>query len=328
MRMLKHQLLLLSFIILALMLSACKSSGNSSTDNSSTDKNATADTDATAPGEDSISLTDMHGRKVTLSGPAERIVVLTAGECEILYAIGAGDRIIARGEYCDYPALALELPSVESGAQTNIEEIIANKPDVVIMSSMAQSKNQIDQLEALDINVVVLACQSIDDIYEAISIMGKITAKDAEAEELISGMKGEFDTLSTKAEAAAGDDVRASVFFEVSPLEAGLWAAGKNSFMDEIAGMLCLRNIFEDVDAWGQVSQEQVIERNPDYIITSAMYFDDGPSPVDEIMTRSGWENVSAIADNHVFHTDSDEITRPGPRLVDAAKMLYEEIYA
>ena len=113
----------------------------------------------------------------------------------------------------------------------------------------------------------------------------------------------------------------------MSPLEFGLWTAGSGTFMDEIAAMLGLENIFADVEGWAEVSEEQVIARNPDYIFTVGMYFGEGPEPDEEIVSRSGWENVSAVKDGRVFMANADELSRPGPRLADGAKALYGDVY-
>ena len=89
-----------------------------------------------------LTLTDMAGRGVTLAAPARRIAALTAADVEILYAIGAGDTLCGRGEYCDYPAETLDVPTVQSGAETNVEQILALAPDAVVMSMMDQTKEQ------------------------------------------------------------------------------------------------------------------------------------------------------------------------------------------
>ena len=96
---------------------------------------------------DSVTVTDMTGREVTLPERADRIVALTASDCEILYAVGAGDTLVGRGEYCDYPEEVLDVPSVQSGYDTNIEQIIALEPQVLLMSTMAQTQEQVDALE-------------------------------------------------------------------------------------------------------------------------------------------------------------------------------------
>lgn len=270
-----------------------------------------------------INVTDMMGRQITLDAPAERIVVLAAADCEILYAVGAGNTLVGRGEYCNYPEEVLDVPSVQSGAETNVEQIIALKPQVVIMSIMAQSKEQVPILEDAGIKVVAVNAQDIEGVYTAIELIGKITGKDAEAGEVVENMKATFAELSQK---AAGDASQ-TIYYEVSPLEYGLWTAGSGTFMNEFADMLGLTNAFADVQGWGEISQEQVIERNPDYIVTTAMSFGEGLKPVDEILGRKGWEKIKAIVNKNVLNVDSDEISRPGPRLVNAFSDMYDFIY-
>ena len=118
-----------------------------------------------------------------------------------------------------------------------------------------------------------------------------------------------------------------TVYFEVSPLEYGLWTAGKGTFMDELAQMIGLKNAFEDVEGWAAISEEQVLERDPDYIVTISMYYGEGPTPVEEIMGREGWQELKAVKNEAVFNADSNEVSRPGPRLVDAAQALYDFVY-
>lgn len=266
--------------------------------------------------EGTLTVTDMTGREITLEGPASRIVALTASDVEILYAIGAGDALVGRGEYCNYPAEALEVTSVQSGYETNIEQILALEPDVVLMATMAQPVEQVQQLEDAGIRVIVSDAKDIAGVYEAIALIGAVTGHDAEAEALVKSMQDAFSRYEGR------EDTGKSVYFEISPLQWGLWAAGKGTFMDEIAGMLGLTNIFADVEGWVEVSEEQVLARNPDYIVTTAMYYGEGPTPVEEIMSRAGWENIAAVQSGAVLNADNDEITRPGPRLVNAIEAL------
>lgn len=266
--------------------------------------------------EGTLTVTDMTGREITLEGPASRIVALTASDVEILYAIGAGDALVGRGEYCNYPAEALEVTSVQSGYETNIEQILALEPDVVLMATMAQPVEQVQQLEDAGIRVIVSDAKDIAGVYEAIALIGAVTGHDAEAEALVKSMQDAFGKYEGR------EDTGKSVYFEISPLQWGLWAAGKGTFMDEIAGMLGLTNIFADVEGWVEVSEEQVLARNPDYIVTTAMYYGEGPTPVEEIMSRAGWENIAAVQSGAVLNADNDEITRPGPRLVNAIEAL------
>lgn len=273
--------------------------------------------------EPNIVVTDMTGRKIELEKPAEKVVALTASNCEIIYALGAGDTVVGRGEYCDYPAEVLDVQAVQSGMNTNIEQIIALEPDVLFMSTMAQTEEQVKQLENAGIAVIVSDAQDIEGVYESIALMGKVMGKDKEAEEIVSSMKASFAELAEK---ATGDGSK-SVYFEVSPLQYGLWTAGKGTFMDEVANLLGLKNCFDDVEGWGEISEEQLLERNPDYIVTITMYFGEGPRPEEEIAGREGWGNVTAVKNNAILLLPNNELSRPGPRLVEGAQMLFDMVY-
>ena len=276
-----------------------------------------------------IKVTDMTGREITLEKPAERIVALTASDCEILYAVGAGDLLVARGTYCDYPEEVQALPELGSGADTNVEDIIAMKPDVLLMSTMAQTEEQVAALEAAGIAVVVSDAQTIDGTYDAIRIIGKLTGKDDNAEKVISDMKATFDGL--KAQVAAKnipEGEKPTIYFEISPIYWGLWAAGGGSFMNEVAEMLGMRNIFADGGAWEMISEEQVIAANPDYIVTITMYYgDEYASAEAEIMARPGWENITAVKNGAILLLPNNELSRPAPRLADGAQMLFDFVY-
>ena len=267
-----------------------------------------------------VTVTDMTGREITLDEPATRVVALSAADCEVLYAVGAGDLIVGRGEYCDYPAEVLEIPAVQSGMETNIEQIIELKPQVLLMSTMAQTEDQIAQLEAAGIQVVVSDAQNIEGVYTAITMMGALTGHEAQAAEVVAGMKDTFASLAAR----AGELEGKSVYFEVSPLQYGLWTAGGGTFMDEISTMLGLKNVFADVTGWAQVSEEQVLEANPDIIVTIAMYFGEGQTPEEEILSRAGWQDITAVKNGDILNLQTNELSRPGPRLADGAKALFD----
>ena len=267
-----------------------------------------------------ISITDMMGREVKLSAPAQRIVALTAADCEILYAIGAGDYLVGRGEYCDYPDAVLDVPSVQSGYETNVEQIIALHPDVLLMSAMDQTADQVAQLENAGIRVVVSDADDIAGTYQAISMIGALMGREAEADAVIASMQETFDQVKR-------ENSGKTIYFEVSPLQYGLWTAGAGTFMNEIAEMIGLTNCFSDVNGWAEISEEQVLSRNPDYIVTISMYYGEGPTPTEEIMARAGWENVTAVKNGAILNLANNELSRPANRLADGAQMLYDFVY-
>lgn len=268
-------------------------------------------------------VTDLAGREVEIPEKLERVIAVSANDCELVYALGGGDLMVGRGEYCNYPEEAQSVAAVQSGADMNIEQIVALEPQVLIMGKMDQTEEQVKALEDAGITVVMDDATDIEGAYKSIRMVGEVLGKQDRAEEIIGDMQSRFDAVKKRAEGKES----ASVYFEVSPLQYGLWTSGNNTFMNEIAEMLGLTNIFSDVDGWAEVSEEQVLERNPDYIVTIAMYYGEGQTPVEEILSRPGWENLKAIQNQKLYNANSDEISRPGPRLADAAEMLCDFVY-
>ena len=273
----------------------------------------------------SVTVTDMTGREITLDEPATRVVALSAADCEVLCALGCGDSLVGRGEYCNWPEEILEVPVVQSGADTNIEQIIALKPQVLLMSTMAQTEEQVKALEDAGIRVVVSDAMDIEGIYTSVGIIGSLMGKEAEALDVISDMKLQFESIKGNVAAYEGEQLK--VYFEISPLEWGLWTAGTGTFYNEIAEMLNLKNVFDDVAYYGEISEEQVIERKPDVIVTISMYYGEGPTPVEEILSRPGWEVIPAVANGKILNLQNDELSRPAPRLAEGAWMLYDFVY-
>lgn len=267
-------------------------------------------------------LTDMAGRELVLDAPLTRAIALNPADCEILYALGAQDVLVGRGEYCNYPEDVLSLPSVNSGAQTNIEQILALQPQVIIMSKMAQTVEQVEALEKAGVRVVISDAQSLEGVYEAIALLGELTGREEAAEALAQEMRSGFDAIRQQAQT-----IEKTVYFEVSPLEWGLWTSGKDTFLDELAQIVGLTNAFSDVTGWAEISQEQVLERDPDYIVTTAAYYGEGELPVDEIASREGWQDLRAVKNGAIYNADADMTSRPGPRLLDAAQALADFVH-
>ena len=313
----KFIVLLMSLLLMVGIFAGCSTGTDVGT--------STGDTAEGNASTEGIVITDMMGREVTLDGPAQKVVALTAADVEIIYAISAGDALVGRGEYCNYPPEVLDIEAVQSGSETNVEQVIALKPDLLIMDTMAQSEKQLEQFENAGIPVFVTNAASISETYISIESIGKLMGKEAEAAKVVDDMKETFTELAKKAEEAAGEEK--TIYFEVSPLEFGLWAAGNDTFMNEVADILKLKNIFDDVSGWAEVSEEQIIEKNPDIILTVGMYFGDGPTPIESILSRQSWDNITAIKNQNIINLANDELSRPGPRLAEGARMLYEFVY-
>ena len=273
---------------------------------------------------ETVTVTDMMGREVTLEGPADRIVVMMPSDCEILFEIGAGDKVVGSGTYCNYPEIVSTIPEVNSGGETDLEQIAALQPQVVVMTKMAHSPELVETLESLGIAVIVTDAQTIDQTYDCITLLGEVTGQQGEAAAVIDFMKERFAAVEAKAK-----DTGMTVYFETTPLEYGygLWSAGPGNFMDEIGTLCGLKNIFGDADsAWPMVSEEAVVAANPDVIITIDSNGMGDLNAAQVITAREGWQDLDAVKNGRVFVVGNDEFSRPGPRLANAAEALMELI--
>ena len=266
---------------------------------------------------------DNRGKEITFEKAPQKIISLLPSDTEIIYALGDGDKLIAVDTYSNYPEEAKKKQQLDSGSKTNIEAIIGLKPDVVILGQMAQTVDQFKQLEDAGIKVVVTEAGSIAETYKVIEMMGKTLNKEAKATEIINGMKSDFDKIKAEVKNKAPK----KVYIEISPLQYKLWSCGKGTFQDELLTMIGATNIFSDISSWKEVSEEQVLSRNPDIIITTVGPMYGVSDPVSEIKSRANWNKIDAVKNGKVFVTDSDAIQRPGPRLATAAKDLVKIIY-
>ena len=274
--------------------------------------------------EGGITVTDMTGREVALAGPVESVVVLMPSDCEILFEIGAGDKVVGRGSYCDYPEAAADVPVVKSGYELNVEEIIALQPQVVILTKMGHTEEQVAQIDSAGIPVIVTDAQTIADTYDCITLLGKVTGMEENAQAVIENMKNRISAVAEKA-----SDAGLTVYFESTPLEFGwgLYSAGKGSFMDEIGALCGLNNIFGDVTdggGWPVVNEEDVIAANPDLIVTIDSNGMGEQNAAEVIMAREAWKEMNAVKNGNVFVVDGNAFSRPGPRLAQAAEALLE----
>ena len=190
------------------------------------------------------------------------------------------------------------------------------------MSKMAQTVEQVEALEAAGVRVVISDAQNLAGVYDAIEMLGELTGYREKAADLSAEMRAGFEVLSARAEVTGK-----TVYFEVSPLEWGLWTSGADTFLDELAQIVGLTNAFSDVTGWAEISQEQVLARDPDYIVTTAAYYGEGELPVDEIVAREGWQDLKAVKNDAVYNAYADMTSRPGPRLLDAAQDLFDFVY-
>ena len=266
-----------------------------------------------------FAVTDASGREVRFDRPVEKVVALMPADCEIIFALGAEEALIGRGETCDYPPEVMDLPVLTGDMGSGIQQILALAPDALFIEPKELAAEQMEQLEHAGIHVVVAQARTIEGTYDRIRLISQVMDRQAEGERIIADMQRTFDQI--KADPIASEK---TIYFEVDPPQWGLMTAGAGTLMNEVAQMMGLKNCFSDIEGEAHVSETQVLERDPDYIVTVALYLGEGPTPDEEIAERDGWQDVTAVKNLDILYLSGNELSQPGPRLAEGAQMLYD----
>ncbi|NUP66819.1 MAG: ABC transporter substrate-binding protein [Nonomuraea sp.] len=297
-----------------LVLTGCGQTGsNVAPSETSSATSATSQSAAASTGDFPVTVEAGNG-KVTLAKKPERIVSLSASHTETLFAIGAGPQVVAVDDQSNYPP---EAPKTDlSGFKPNVEAIVAQKPDLVILS------NDLDKIvaELGKVNVPVLlepAAAKLDEAYEQIAEIGAATGNKAKADEVVSGMRTRLDKLA----ADAPKDKKLTYYHE---LDQTPYAATSKTFIGQVYAMFGLTNIADKApDAAGgypKLSAEFVAQADPALIFLADVKC--CRQSKDTLAKRPGWKNLSAIKDDQVILLDDDLASRWGPRVVELAESI------
>jgi len=275
-----------------------------------------------------LTVTDALGDEVVIQAKPEKIVSLIPSNTEIAYALGLGEEIVGVTDFDNFPEEVAEKEKI-GDMEFNIEKIISLAPNLVLAhaSSAHNSEAGLQQLKDAGIAVLVVNdAQSLDDVYEGIMMVGTATGELDEAETLVADMKEKIEGIQAKVQEIKEAD-RKTVFVEVSPVPE-IYSVGSNTFMNEMLQLINAKNIVTE-EGWPKMDPEAVIERNPDVIITTHGYYT-GDS-VSEVVSRDGWQDITAVKNEQVVDVDSDMVTRTGPRIAqgveEIAKAVYPDIF-
>jgi len=274
-----------------------------------------------------IEVTDQMGRVVKLEKVPEKIVSLSPSHTEIVFALGLEDRLVGVTEYCNYPEAAKDKPKVGGYSTVDIEKVVEIQPDLILATNI-HTKEVIPELERLGSTVLNLYPKTIDEVLEAISLVGRCTGKEEEASRLVTEMRSRMKAITDKT-ASLTEAQRMRVFYVIR--HDPLYTSGSDNRIHELIVLAGGINIFQDLSGISvTVSLEAVIEANPQVIIAGTKM--GGATPAFEYLkTDERLRDVDARINNRICETNVDIVSRYGPRLVDAleqlAKMIHPEIF-
>ncbi len=267
-------------------------------------------------------VTDETGRTIKVSTKIERLVSLAPNLTEIVYAIGAGERLVGNTTFCDYPEEARSVQKVGDTLQPNIETILALRPQVVLVSTASQLEAFTRKLGEHGIAVYVTDPKDLEGVFRSLENLGSLLNQQAEAERLVTQLRERAVSISDAVKATK--PVR--VFYQVS--EEPLYTAGRDSFVTDLITRAGGISVTAQVpEAWPRYSQESAVASRPEAIVLPT----GGSMGNANSEVASGLRNSPAVLNGRVYRINGDFLSRPGPRaiegLAELARALHPEAF-
>ena len=281
------------------------------------------DSAATDPTDVPVATTTPAAATAGSTAPASdaptRIVSLSPTHTEMLFAIGAGDQVVAVDDQSNYPPEAEAVRTDLSGFEPNVEAIAGYEPDIVVTSGNDQLTVQ---LEELGITVWVgEAATTLDDAYTQIEQLGAVTGHVGAAAELVAQMQADIAAII---ESMPASEAPLTVYHELDPSG---FSANSSTFIGYVYSQLGLRNIADQAEGetgYPQLNAETIIAANPDLNFLADTKCC-GES-LETVSARDGWADVTAVANGNVFAMDDDVASRWGPRVVEYMQQVADAV--
>jgi ABC-type Fe3+-hydroxamate transport system substrate-binding protein len=248
----------------------------------------------------------------TGGAPAQRIVSLAPSLTELLFALGAGPRVVGRTAYCLYPPAARAVPSVGDGLNPSVEAIAARHPDLVLLYRSPQTETAARQLDALGIPTMLLKDDRIEDVARTARLLGRATGRSAAGDSIARVID------SLLAAPVPSTPARARIAFVV--WDAPPIVIGSGSYLDELVAMAGAENVFHDLRTpSATVSLETIASRDPDWI---GILRDSLSAQPPAWAGRREWRTVRAVREGRFLILPAELFGQPSPRAPEAVAFL------
>lgn len=256
---------------------------------------------------------DAYGNVVTIESEPETVVSVSPALTEIVYALGAEDKLIGRTDYCDYPEEVSDIPSVGAIDNPDIEIIAELEPDVVIASSIF-SEEAYNSITELGIPVVIIRDETtLEGMFDVVADVADVIGCHDEGEALVEELSSELDEIRANA-----PETDVTVYYCMSYGEYGDYTAGGDTFIGDIIESAGAVNAAADVSGWS-FSAEALVEADPDYILIDEWNYDG-------FISTEPYSSLTAVQEGNVIVIDPNLLNRQGPRNLEAVELIQEYI--
>ena len=267
----------------------------------------------------SFTVKDDLGNSISFNTTPQRIITLAPNLTEMIFDLRLENELVGNTRYCDYPEAARQVEKVGDMLTFNFEKIVTLKPDIVFITVEGNTKETYDKFRELGIKIFVSNPRTFTGIKKTYLDLGKIFGVEEKAKRIVAG----WDSLVTNISRESKNYPEASAMFLIDTKPVML--AGKNTFINEYLEICRLKNIAADSPLnYPMFSREEILRRNPDYIIYPASNNEDFSSV---IKIYPEWKNLKAVKNHHVLFVDRNLFTRPGPRFVQAVGILFNLLH-
>jgi iron complex transport system substrate-binding protein len=270
-----------------------------------------------------MTVTDQLGRTVRLEAAPQRIISMAPSNTEIVFALGLADRLVAVTDFCDYPPEAEDKPSIGGFSTPNIEEIVANGPDLVLATQRHEDKI-IAELENKGLTVLALDPKTVDEVIEAIELMGAATGEEEKAQALADDMRGRIKAVTDKTSILTSEQ-RPKTFYVL--WHDPLMTTGTYTLQDELIRKAGGVNIAAEVDEYADINLEAVVAADPDVIIAGTSHGSAEEQTFLYIKEETRLRDTGAVRNDRIFAVDGNLTSRPGPRIVDGLEWMAHFIH-
>ena len=263
-------------------------------------------------------ITDDAGRRVNLPATVDRVISLAPNLTEIVFAVGAGDRLVGRTSYCDYPPEAKAVAEVGDTLHPSLERIISLKPQLVLISTASQLEVFTQQLQNQNIAVFVTDPHDLEGVFRSIDQVGQILGHEEQAKLLVQKLRDRTNAV----EQAVKQKQPVRVFYQLSAEP--LYTAGRDAFVTDLMRRAGAISVTAEVPgAWPKYSNESALAAKPEAIILpTGGSMGTGNSTVAEALRRS-----PAVREGRVYKINDDHLVRPGPRAIDGLEEMARALH-
>jgi iron complex transport system substrate-binding protein len=273
-----------------------------------------------APGKSAATreMIDDAGRRVALPARVERVVTLAPNLTEIVFAVGAGERLVGNTTYCDFPEQAKSVAKIGDTLHPSLEKIIALRPQVVLVSTASQLEGFTQQLKDQQIAVFVTDPHDLEGVFKSIQQLGEMMGTTEHSSALVKSLRER--TAAVENAVKTGPSVR--VFYQL--YEKPLYTAGHDAFVTDLIRRAGATSVTADVPgAWPKYSDESALAAKPDAIILPT----GGSMGAANVNVAEALKTSPAVMNGRVYKINDDHLVRPGPRAIDGLEEMAKAIH-